>query len=148
MKIDTTLNIHIDYLQAIEDAAEKTGVSRNDITIMLLKEAIRNRGKLIKYGKAVSYQKRAPKKMWKVRHLYLSKEDYEHLTDVRKFLKNSVSLFLAFAVRDYLDKIVQTLLGANPKQLYDNYLYFGYISAIGVYFMEVYGGKSTTKLKH
>ena len=148
MKIDTTVNVLNDNKLAIDEAADKVNVSRSDIMKMLLMEAIKNRDHLIEYGKTVTYQKRAPKDMWRNCHIYLSEEENEYLKDIRKYLKNSVSLLLAIAVRNYLKKIIETLLGTKPAQLFDNYLYYGYVPAFGLFFSETYSGKYTINRQH
>ena len=148
MKIDTTVNVLNDNLLAIDRAAVKVDVSRNDMMKMLLIEAIKNRDHLIEYGKTVTYQKRSSKDMWRNCHIYLSEDENEYMKDIRKYLKDSVSLLLAKAVRDYLEKIIETLLGTKAAELFDNYLYSGYVPAFGLFFTESCSGKYITNRQH
>ena len=70
-------------------------------------------------GTMVRYQRRCEPDKWHVFHLQVRMDDYEYFLDLRKLLKMSVSLLLAYAVEKYLDK--QKVLNT------DNYWYKNYV---------------------
>ncbi len=116
--METTLNIQVDILNKITRAAQSHGMSRSEMITLLIKKTIYDISDPGRPGTMVRYQKRKDLKDWQVFHIQIRSDDYEYFLDLRKLLKMSVSLILAYAVNKYLDKleIVTT----------DNYLYKHY----------------------
>ena len=71
-------------------------------------------------GKMVQYQKRRNQDEWYTFHLQVREDDYEYFLDLRKLLKMSVSLILAYAVEKYLDKL--TKKNSTDNNRYRNYV--------------------------
>jgi hypothetical protein len=118
--METTLNIHADILNKITATAQMRGISRSEIIIYLLKKAmddVANPGRL---GRLVQYQKRCLPNDWHAFHIKLNVDEYEYFLDLRKLLKMSVSLILAYAVKRYLSKL-------KNKNYTDNYQYKNYV---------------------
>jgi len=117
--IETTINIHSRILEQINCAALKTGKSRNQIIIMLIKKQMDHMQGHIQNGKRIQYQEKADRECWHTIHLQVRPDDYEYFLDLRKLLKMSVSRILAFAVLRYLKKLIQS-------KITDNYHYKNY----------------------
>ena len=71
-------------------------------------------------GKMVQYQQSRNTSEWHTFHFQVRVDEYEYFLDLRKLLKMSVSLILAYAVEKYLDKLMR-------KFITDNYRYQNYI---------------------
>lgn len=118
--METTLNVHVDILKQITAAAKKSGISRSKMITILIKRVmddIPNPGRM---GSLVRYQKRRRHDQWIPVHLYLRIDDYEYFQDLRKLRKMSISLILAYAVKNFLIKLLES------KNM-DNYRYRNYI---------------------
>lgn len=100
--METTLNIHLDIMKIITDAAQDRGISRSEMIIMLLKRVMEDIAGPARYGSLIIYQSRSTKECWHTFHITLREDDYEYLLDLRKLLKMSVSHILAYAVKKYL----------------------------------------------
>ncbi|MBN1496075.1 MAG: hypothetical protein JXA07_04860 [Spirochaetes bacterium] len=120
MMIETTINIHSIFLEQINRAALKTGKSRNQIIIMLIKKQMDDMQGHIQNGKRIQYQEKASREYWHTIHLQLRPDDYEYFLDLRKLLKMSISRILALAVLRYLKNIIKS-------KITDNYHYKNYI---------------------
>ena len=71
-------------------------------------------------GKMVQYQNRRNPDAWHTFHLQVREDDYEYFLDLRKLLKMSVSLILAYAVEKFLDKLLKNNNTDNNR--YCNYV--------------------------
>ncbi|MBN1495414.1 MAG: hypothetical protein JXA07_01505 [Spirochaetes bacterium] len=118
--METTLNIHVRILEKISLAARSRGISRSEMIILLIKKAMDDIPDPARIGRMVRYQKRNMPTEWRTFHVRLRMDDYEFFLDLRKLLKMSVSLILAYAVKKFLDKLVT----ANTT---DNYQYRNYV---------------------
>lgn len=118
--METTLNIHDDILNRIAVAARSKGISRSELIIMLIKKVMDDIPDPGQFGTLVRYQKREKPDKWRTFHLQVRMDDYEYMLDLRKLLKMSVSLILAYAVKKYLINII------NNKNT-DNYHYCNYL---------------------
>jgi hypothetical protein len=117
--METTLNIDLDIFNQIDAAATSYGISRSELIIVLIKKAMDDISDPGRIGTMVRYQKRKNNRQWHVFHLQVRMDDYEYFLDLRKLLKMSVSLILAYAVNKYLNK-----LQLNKT---DNYSYKNYV---------------------
>ncbi len=71
-------------------------------------------------GKMVKYQNRSELSAWHTFHLRVRMDEYEYLLDLRKLLKMSVSLILAYAVEKYLRP--QNKFHITDNNRYKNYI--------------------------
>jgi len=113
MFIETTINIHIDCLNKISEAARRTGMSRTAIITHLLKYAMDVRERDISCGRRVRYQAREKADTWHTLHVTIRPDDYEYLLDLRKLLKMSVSLILSIVVEKYLKRFLEVKKADN-----------------------------------
>ena len=118
--METTMNIHAGVLKQITLAAQLKGLSRSEIIIILIKKVMDEKWKTVPVGRMVKYQKKCNPGDWHAFHLSLREDDYEYFLDLRKLLKMSVSLILAYAV----DKYLQQLITCN---ITDNYRFIHYV---------------------
>lgn len=116
----TTLNIRNDILLKITRAARSKGVSRSDMIVLLIKKAMDDISDPVRIGTMVQYQQRSRPDDWHTFHVRLRMDEYEYLLDLRKLLKMSVSLILAYVVKKFLGEIMKSNLS-------DNYQYKNYI---------------------
>lgn len=118
--METTVNIHDNIFIKINCAAEKSGISRSEMIVYLIKRIMDDIINPENIGKMVKYQKKSSPAEWHRFHIQLKMDDYEYLLDLRKLLKMSVSLILAIAVEKYLNVKKKLLIT-------DNYQYKNYI---------------------
>jgi hypothetical protein len=116
----TTLNVHVDVMNKIIFAAELQGISSSQMIVILLKQALDRVGNPDCLGKLVQYQKRSSPEMWHPFHIKWKPDEYEYFQDMRKLLKMSVSLILAFAVKKFLKKLLKQNMSDN--NLHHNYI--------------------------
>lgn len=118
--METTLNVHVGILKQITRAAESKGISRSDLIIILIKKVMDENWKTVNLGRMVKYQGKSGLENWHLFHLKLRDDDYEYFLDLRKLLKMSVSLILAYAVEKYLELIM-------INNFADNYRFIHYV---------------------
>ncbi|MBP7736933.1 MAG: hypothetical protein KA369_13230 [Spirochaetes bacterium] len=117
--METTLNIHIDILRKITLAAGSLGISRSELITLLIKKMMDDVTDPGRLGSMVRYQERNSPDSWRIFHLQVRFDDYEYFLDLRKLLKMSVSLILAYAVINYLNTF--------NKNKTDNYPFKNYV---------------------
>ncbi len=120
--METTLNIRIDILNQINNAAKDLGISRSEMILFLLSRVAREMENPGRIGRLVQYQIRRRPEDWHLFHIRVREDMYEYWVDLRKLLKMSVSLILAYAVKRFLG-------GAKNIKYTDNYLCKNYIIA-------------------
>jgi hypothetical protein len=118
--METTLNMHVDVLRHITRAAHSKGITRTEMIIILIKRVMDENGRTIRMGKMVKYQKQNTNGYWHKFHVILREDEYEYFLDLRKLLKMSVSLILAYAVEKYLIQLVD-------GKITDNYRFVNYV---------------------
>jgi hypothetical protein len=118
--METTINIHTDILEKIQAAARTGGVSCSGLIILLFKKVMEDMPGPGKQGRRIRYQRRGKQEDWFMFHLQLREDEYEYLLDLRKLLKMSVSLILAYAVKKYLAAL-------SKKDYTDNYQFRNYV---------------------
>jgi hypothetical protein len=122
-KIDSTINIHIKYLNRLENVCGKYALSKNKIIMLVLEKFLTEHKLTYSIFKRVRYQKRHPKKCWKTTHIYFPADLFEQCCDIRKFCKLSVSRFIALAIKLYLNTIEEELSGeSGVNNRVDNYI--------------------------
>jgi hypothetical protein len=116
--IETTINIHHDNFAKISDASMRTGKSHRNIIVALLMLIMADCGAFQREFTAVKYQEDDPAGEWHHFHIKYRVDENEFVTDLRKFCKFSVSLFLAIAVQKY----ITLLIGDTKKsKIMNNY---------------------------
>jgi hypothetical protein len=118
--METTMNISISNLEKITRAARLSGISRSAMAIRLIKMVMADDPEPRQFGTLVRYQERNRKSEWNTAHLQVKEDDYEYLLDLRKFLKMSISLIIAYAIEKFLKTIITTKITDNNR--YKNYL--------------------------
>jgi hypothetical protein len=133
--MNTTLNIRNDILEQITKVAQSNGVSRSEMIVLLFQKVagdITDPGRL---GKMIKYQNRSAPEDWHVFHVRLREDVYEYWLDLRKLLKMSVSLILAYAVKKYRGKKLRIKSADNYpfknyiiiKEILDNIIVWKFI---------------------
>lgn len=125
MLFETTMHIHTNTLEMLNRGAAITGRTRTFIIKLLMQRMMSDNQKLLQSHSRVKYQAREAKENWHQLHMSMNEYEYEYYLDMRKFFKMSVSFILAFAVRRYLDEVLNELL--NDSNITDNYRYHNYI---------------------
>jgi len=120
--IKTTLNFRSDVMDELKMAAHSLGTSRSDLIVLMLKMMMKSTIRIDRH-KTVQYQEKQAESSWHRFHIRLREDDYEYFTDLRKFMKMSVSLILALAVKKFLKK----LLDPDSQLISDNYIFNNYI---------------------
>ena len=118
--METTLNIRADILEQIARMAQAQSISCSEMIALLIQKAtadIANPGRI---GRMVKYQSRRTSPEWRVFHVQVREDMYEYWLDLRRLLKMSVSLILAYEVKKFLYKLMKN----NST---DNYRYKNYI---------------------
>ena len=118
--METTINIRTDILEQITSAAQAQSISCSELIALLIQKAtadIANPGRI---GRMVKYQSRRTSPEWRVFHVQVREDMYEYWLDLRRLLKMSVSLILAYEVKKFLYKLMKN----NST---DNYRYKNYI---------------------
>ncbi len=118
--METTLNIDHDILKQITRAALSKKISRSKMIILLLNKVMDETHEPFFLGKMVKYQKQKRPDNWHRFHLQVRPDEYEFFLDLRKLLKMSVSLILAYAVEKYLKQLIK-------RKTTDNYLHNNYL---------------------
>ena len=125
MIIETTVYIHKNTLVMLNRGAAVTGRARTFIIKLLMQRLMRDNHKMLQSHSRVKYQARADKEEWHRLHMVMNEYEYEYYLDMRKFFKMSVSYIFAFAVRRYLDEVMNELINGNI--ITDNYRFRNYI---------------------
>jgi hypothetical protein len=118
--METTLNIRTNISAKICLAARSRGISRSVMIVILIKQVMDDISEPGRMGRMVRYQERCRPDDWHTFHLYVREDDYEYFLDLRKLLKMSVSLILAYAADKYLDKLLKKMGTDNNR--YRNYV--------------------------
>ncbi len=124
MEIRSTIYVHVDVLSRINDAAGRDREFRNRLIITLLKRVMQDHEKLAKNFRSVKYQDDDAPDRWKTLHVKFVGAENEYFHDMRKGFKMSVSLILAYAVKNYFVEVLNDLMHDNWMDNYPpkNYL--------------------------
>ncbi len=117
--METTLNLDTDILKQITRSAQIKCITRSEMIILLLNKVMDDTLNPFFLGKMVRYQEKSRSGEWHRFHIQLRPDEYEFFLDLRKLLKMSVSLILAYAVRKYLKQLIKI-------HVTDNYLHRNY----------------------
>jgi hypothetical protein len=113
--METTLNMRTDISEKITLAAHARGISCSDMIAILIKKVMDDISNPVRIGKMVQYQDRRNSDEWHTFHLQVREDEYEYFLDLRKLLKMSVSLILAYAVEKFLDKLIKKNITDNNR---------------------------------
>jgi hypothetical protein len=125
MLVETTLHVHKSILDKLHQGAVTTRRPRTSIIKLLIQRVMSDNQRMTKTNSRVQYQRRDLKENWHRIHVVFNEYEYEYCLDLRKFCKMSVSYILAYAVRRYLDEVLDELLNGSTNT--DNYYYSNYI---------------------
>jgi hypothetical protein len=100
----TTLNVQNEVLKKIVGAAQSRGIPCSEMILLLIKKVTVDMANPGRIGRLVRYQERHNPEDWHVFHVKVREDMYEYWLDLRKLLKMSVSLILAYAVKRFLSK--------------------------------------------
>ena len=103
--METTLNIRVDILEQIAGAAISKGISCSEMIVLLIQKVTVDIADPGRIGRMVQYQGRRSSHDWRVFHVQIREDMYEYWLDLRKLLKMSVSLILAYAVKRFLSNL-------------------------------------------
>jgi hypothetical protein len=117
--VETTVLIRIDLLNRIAKAAQSRGISRSRLIIILLMKIMKEPPHTPRLGRLVEYQARRDGYDLHPFHISFKEDENEYFQDLRKLLKMSLSLILAFAVERYLNASKRDTLTDN--NLFRNY---------------------------
>jgi hypothetical protein len=120
MIIATTLYMKKTIRQKLDDAVVRSGKTRSELIVAVMRRAMRDFGKLITHCRSIRYQEKAPEREWARQHITVFTRDYEYFLDMRKLFKSSVSLLVAYAIENYLDDV------CNGTSDMDNYQFLQY----------------------
>ncbi len=124
--IESTINMHVEILGKLTQAALVTGQSRQKIiSFMLKKFADETRLPLSPWSR-IRYQGRDSRNNWHRLHVALSPAEYELLLDLKKACKLSGSRIIAYAIEKYLFDLLN-----NFTETTDNYRLNSYILLYG-----------------
>ena len=138
MYIKTTLNIHKDIKDIIDDASYILEISRTKVISMLLKKLVKENKINILFAKGLKYQDSDDPDNWETFHISYRQDEYDLFNDLKKIHNCSVSYLVSFAVRKFLTGLISndSLLSENKrihtrktllKIIGDNYRFNSYI---------------------
>jgi hypothetical protein len=115
MLIESTIHIHKSILEKLDTGAEMSRRSRISVIKLLIQRIMKDNKRMIKTYSRIKYQERDVRENWSRVNIVFNEYEYEYCQDLRKFFKMSISLILAYAVRRYLDEILNDLLNGNKS---------------------------------
>jgi hypothetical protein len=118
--METTLNIRADILEQITSAANSNSISCSEMIALLIQQVTADIAEPVRIGRMVQYQGRRSSQDWHVFHVQVREDMYEYWLDLRKLLKMSVSLILAYAVKKFLCKLMK--INSTDNYLCKNYI--------------------------
>ncbi len=128
----TTINADTLLILKLREAMAEVDLTKDELIKLLISRIIKKNSFVPQPGKTVKYQDGGPERVWKIEHINLEPVFYEKVLDLRRHFKFSVSWFVAFAIINYLDELVNDLSNSgNSAKNIDNYTRgYVYISEI------------------
>ncbi len=118
MHHETTLHLPIEVMILLGKASLRTKKPITLIVRMLFRRMTAEHEDKRIHATPVQYQPDDPTRQWHRLHISLEEDEYEQVTDMRKFYKQSVSKIAADAARIHLPSLVKALL---RRIISDNY---------------------------
>jgi hypothetical protein len=136
--METTLNIHVDILEIIKREASLKNISNSKLIHFLIQKVAEDIGDPGTIGRMVKYQDRHKPEEWHFFHIQVREDVYEYWLDLKKLLKMSLSLILAYALKKYLKEKLKIINTDNnrfnsyiiTKEIIDNVIVWKYIWGI------------------
>ncbi|TAL32739.1 MAG: hypothetical protein EPN93_15650 [Spirochaetes bacterium] len=127
--METTINISLRYRKLLTELAKSVGIPRSWLVRNLIQGAMQERAGNAAGFVPVRYQERTMPGVRSAMSVCLNERDYEWVTDARKFLKESVSFIVVWAIEKYL--ILKRKPGKRHaiKKFTHNYRFTNYILA-------------------
>ncbi len=122
MLIETTLHVHRNILDKLDNGAAISRRTRTYIIKLLVQRVMKDNHSMVKMNSRVRYQDRDIKENWKRINIVFNEYEYEYCQDLRKFFKMSVSYILAFAVLRYMDELIKSNISTD-KYFHRNYIF-------------------------
>ncbi len=118
----TSVSLKPKHIQKLIKAAEKSGVTVNDLMILLLRYINARSFAIIGQQNRVKYQ--LPEGNIQIVNLYIGQTDYERNLDARRFAKVSVSWLLAYAIDHFLGIILRKIYKSFVRghEILNNYI--------------------------
>ena len=143
MEHHTTLNLKITTYCELKKLAEAMETSISTAIVALMKYMSKEVEHRKMPERLVEYQKPTEGEEWHTCHVYWSFQEYQHFTDMRNFLKMSVSFLVATALQKYGHQ----LLNSTSPDLWDDNNLFPHYSLVkktasGVQFFLICWGKT------
>ena len=139
--IHTTINIHPElYDQLFTECMDKAEVTETELVAIIMKLVSQEMSQRERPKRAVEYQKGPEDKKWKIVHLYLTEDEYDHFVDMRNFFKMSVAHMVALGLKKYFHQILSQQW--DDKTLFPGY---GFVqkTVSGVQYFAICWGKLT-----
>lgn len=121
MVTDTTICIHRDILEKLNEAVERSGLPRNQLISALMNHASKKMRKLHGDWIRTRYQQRRGSERCRRMHVRIRKDEYDFYYDLKKVVGFSISHIIAYMINNHLRELLR-LMQNNP----DNYRYRNY----------------------
>jgi dTDP-D-glucose 4,6-dehydratase len=102
--VDTTVNLHQDQLQRLEQAFQHSGISVNELILLLFKRMMQENKRLHESAPTIQYQE--DREGYEKKHVYMDYTEYDQKLDMRRMYKMSASLVLALAIDWFLEELL------------------------------------------
>lgn len=106
--VDTTVNLHQKQIERLEQAFQNSGVSVNELILLLFKRMMEENENLHEKTRVIRYQEDS--EGYRKHHVYMDYVEYDQKLDMRRMYKMSASLVLALAIDWFLDELLHYLL--------------------------------------
>jgi len=132
MKVRTSIYMHNQTKEKLNNASEATGLSKNEIIRLLLLRFVKVSDNHVKFFSSVSYQKRRSKSEWSRCNIVLWGGMYEYCLDLRKLCKMSLSLIIAYAAHNFLDDLLEEWAVEQNRENVENTEYHCYVASVRI----------------
>jgi hypothetical protein len=116
--VNTTISISNKIINLIIQHSHQLGITPSALIVEALSSQLSYLESRNESLGTINYQKFITTSSWSRFHIYLSTQEYEHLLDLRRFLKISVSKIISIALKNYLSLCIKKVA---KKEYTDNY---------------------------
>lgn len=102
--VDTTVNLHHEHIQRLEQAFQQSGKSVNELILLLFKRMMQENKRLHESARTIQYQE--DREGYEKKHVYMDYTEYDQKLDMRRMYKMSASMVLAWAIDWFLDDLL------------------------------------------
>ena len=144
----TTFNLELSVYAGLKFLAEERNLTIIDVIRILMKSVSEEMKHQKMPKRLVEYQRLPNNSEWKIFHVRLTIEEYEHFVDMRKFFKKSVSHLIKYALETYgvalLNLPEAQTENQSDKKIFPHYS-FAHKSVSGIQFFMICWGKPTER---